>query len=63
MSLTTHMCLVERMDKWKDGKLICLVEKKNEKMENSVYINLPLCPYWINQRVTYYIFIKKIVYK
>ena len=30
-----------REDKnWRDGKLICLVEKKNEKLKNKVGINL-----------------------
>ena len=40
-----HMCLVGRMEKWRDGKLICLVEKKNEMMENEIGINLQLCPH------------------
>ena len=26
----SHMCLVGRMKKWRDGRLICLVEKKKE---------------------------------
>ena len=30
------MCLVGIMKKWKDKKLICLVEMKNERMENEV---------------------------
>ena len=25
----SHMCLVGRVEKWKDRKLFCLVEKKN----------------------------------
>ena len=29
--------------KCRDGKLICLIEKKNERMENEVGINLQLC--------------------
>ena len=29
--------------KCRDGKLICLIEKKNERMENEVGINLLLC--------------------
>ena len=33
------MCLVGRMRKWKDEKLICLVKKKNEMIENEVGIN------------------------
>ena len=28
------------MDKWRDKRLICLVERKNEMMENEVDINL-----------------------
>ena len=39
------MCLVGRMEKWRDGKFICLVEKKNERMENEVGINLLLRSY------------------
>ena len=39
----SHLCLVGRMEKWRDGKLIFLVKKKNEKMENKVGINLQLC--------------------
>ena len=35
------MCMVGRMEKWRNGKLICFVErKKNEAMENEVGINL-----------------------
>ena len=34
-----YMCLVGRMRKWKDEKLICLVKKKNEMIENEVGIN------------------------
>ena len=34
-----RVCLVGGMEKWKSGKLFCLVEKKNEKIENIVYIN------------------------
>ena len=34
------------MEKWRNGILICLVErKKNERMENKVSINLQLYPY------------------
>ena len=40
-----HLCLVGRAEKWKDGKLICLVENKNEGIENEVGINLQLCPH------------------
>ena len=34
-----HVCLVGRMEKWEGGKLFYLVEEKNERMENVVYIN------------------------
>ena len=40
----SYLCLVERMEKWRDEKLICLVEKKIENMENEVGINLQLYP-------------------
>ena len=33
------MCLIGRMRKWKNKKLICLVKKKNEMIENEVGIN------------------------
>ena len=33
------------MEKWRYWKFICLVEKKNESMENEVDINLQLCPH------------------
>ena len=35
------------MKKWKDEKLIYLVEEKSDKIENVVYINLLLHPYYI----------------
>ena len=41
------MCLVGEMEKWKDGKLVCLDEKKNERMKNIVGINLLLYPYYL----------------
>ena len=47
------VCLVGEMEKWRDEKLICLDEKKNEKMKNIVDINLLLYPYYLK----YYIFI------
>ena len=47
------MCLVGEMEKWRDGKLVCLDEKKNERMKNIVGINLLLYPYYLK----YYIFI------
>ena len=36
------MYLVRRIEKWGDEKLICLVEKKNEKMKIEISINLQL---------------------
>ena len=41
----SYMCLVGRIEKWGEGKLFYLVEKKNERIENRVYINLLICPY------------------
>ena len=38
------MCLVGRVEKWREGKLFCLVEKKSERIENKVCIKLPLYP-------------------
>ena len=40
-----HLYLVGGVKKYRDGKLFCLVEIKNEKMKNKVDINLSLCPY------------------
>ena len=40
-----RLCLVGRMEKWRDGKLFYLVEKKTEKIENRACINLPSYPY------------------
>ena len=40
----SRMCLVGRVEKWRDGKLFCLVEKKSERIENRVCIKLPLYP-------------------
>ena len=34
-----HVCLVGGVEKWEDRKLFYLVEKKNEMIENVVYIN------------------------
>ena len=34
----------ERIEKWKDGKLFYLVEKKSERIENKICVNLPLYP-------------------
>ena len=47
------VCLVREIEKQKDEKLVCLDEKKNEKMKNIVGINLLLYPYYLK----YYIFI------
>ena len=38
------MCLVGRVEKWRDGKNFYFVEKKSERIENKVCINLPLYP-------------------
>ena len=40
----SRMCLVKRVEKWRDEKLFCLVEKKSERIENKVCIKLPLYP-------------------
>ena len=47
------MCLVGEMEKRRNGKLVCLDEKKNERMKNIVGINLLLYPYYLK----HYIFI------
>jgi len=49
------MYLIGKMKKWSDKKLFCLVEKKNEMIENIVCINLLTYSYYIN--------LLKIVYK
>ena len=46
----SHVCLVDRVEKWRDGKLFCLVENKSERIENKVCINLPLCPAQVKQK-------------
>ena len=38
-----YLCLVKRMEKWRDRKFICFVEKKSKEIENEVGINLQLC--------------------
>ena len=43
----SRVCLVGGMEKWENGKLFCLVEKKSGKIEKVVYINWPLYPYYI----------------
>ena len=46
-----HLCLVGGVEKWRDVKLFCLVEIKNERMKNKVDINLLLCLYkYINKK-------------
>ena len=46
-----HLCLVRGVEKWRDVKLFCLVEIKNERMKNKVDINLLLCFYkYINKK-------------
>ena len=38
------------IEKWRDEKLLCLVEKKNERTIHVVHINLLLCPYYIKKK-------------
>ena len=45
-----HMYLVERILKWRDEKLNCLVEKKCKRIKNAVCLNLLLCPYLIKYK-------------
>ena len=42
-----RMCLVGGVEKWEDGKLFYLVEKKSGRIENVVYINGLFYPYYI----------------
>ena len=35
----SHVCLVGGVEKWKGGKLFCLIREKKERMENIIYIN------------------------
>ena len=49
------------MEKWRNEKLIHLIEKKNERIENEVCINLQFCFPLIKQKSNTF-FIKKIVY-
>ena len=46
----SHMFLVERMEKQRNGKLFCLVEKKNEMIKNRIGRNLLLCKYQIKTK-------------
>ena len=41
----SYMHLVRRIEKYRDRKFICLVEKKKEIMKNEVWIKLQLCPF------------------
>ena len=40
MIVFSHIYLVGRIEKWKDRKLLYLVEKKSERIKNITYINL-----------------------
>ena len=40
MIVFSYMYLVGRIEKWKDRKLLYLVEKKCERIKNITYINL-----------------------
>ena len=50
-SVFSLMCLVWGVEKWRDRKLIYLVEKKSEKIENKVSIKLLSYPYYIIQEI------------
>ena len=41
------VCLVGGMEKWEVGKLFYLVGEKKRMMENIIYINWLLYPYYI----------------
>ena len=41
------MCLVGGVEKWDDGKLFYLVGEKKGRMENVIYVNWLLYPYYI----------------
>jgi len=46
---------------WKngrDGKLFCFIEEKIGRIENVIYINLPLYPYYIMYEIIYFVLIK-----
>ena len=45
------------IEKWGDEKLLCLVEKKNERTIHVVHINLLLCPYYIKKMVYNFFFL------
>ena len=42
-----HVYLVGGVEEWEGEKLFCLVVKKSGRMENVVYINGLLYPYYI----------------
>ena len=44
------------IEKWRDEKLLCLVEKKNERTIHVVHTNLLLCPYYIKKMVYNFFF-------
>ena len=50
------------MEKWRDKKLICLVEKKNERMENEVGIKFTIMFPLNKTKKKHIFFSKKIVY-
>ena len=41
------------VEKWRDEKLFCSVEKKNEKIKNIVWIDLLSCSYYIILKKNY----------
>ena len=41
------VCLVGRVEKCENEKFFCLVGEKNGRMENVIYINWLLYPYYI----------------
>ena len=41
------VCLVGGIEKWEDEKLFYLVREKKGRMENIIYINWLLYPYYI----------------
>ena len=55
----SHLCLVKKMEKWRDRKLIYFVEKKIIGWKSEVDIYLQLCPHSIKQKTNTF-FSKKI---
>ena len=42
----SYLCLVREVEKWRNKKkIVWLIKKKNERIENVVCINLLSCPY------------------